>query len=145
MEECQLLRLELAVRGLPHRIPETVTGQYIEHKNLSFFAKTQLPFLADHRVFSTPACDACLIGMHCSACELAQVCSMPRKWIEGRWISTACCGMLGNAMAPDDSSVPTEAPATEIERQSALDRLSKHAFELGLYDRNEMPEGCTDD
>ena len=55
------------------------------------------------------------------------------------------CGMLGNAMAPDDSTVPTEAPATEIERQAALDRLSQHAFELGLYDRNEMPEGGTDD
>ena len=51
--------------------------------------------------------------------------------------------MLGNAMAPDDSTISTEA--TEVERQAALDRLSKHAFELGLYDRNEMPEGGNDE
>jgi len=31
------------------------------------------------------------------------------------------------------------------ERQSALDRLSRQAFEAGLYDRNEMPEGGTDE
>ena len=29
--------------------------------------------------------------------------------------------------------------------QMALDRLSRHAFELGLYDRNEMPEAATDE
>jgi hypothetical protein len=38
----------------------------------------------------------------------------------------------------------TEATA-EIKMQAALDRLSKHAFELGLYDRNEMPEGGNDE
>ena len=53
--------------------------------------------------------------------------------------------MLGNAMEPDDSTVPTGAPATEMKMQAALDRLSKHAFELGLYDRNEMPEGGNDE
>ena len=31
------------------------------------------------------------------------------------------------------------------ELQMALDRLSRDAFELGLYDRNEMPEGGADD
>ena len=31
------------------------------------------------------------------------------------------------------------------ELQMALDRLSRDAFELGLYDRNEMPEGGTDE
>jgi len=29
--------------------------------------------------------------------------------------------------------------------QAALDRLSQHAFESGLYDRNEMPESGTDE
>jgi hypothetical protein len=48
-------------------------------------------------------------------------------------------------MEPDDSTVPTESPATEIKRQAALDRLSKHAFELGLYDRNEMPKAGNDE
>ena len=48
-------------------------------------------------------------------------------------------------MEPDDSTVVTEAPVTEIKMQAALDRLSKHAFELGLYDRNEMPEGGNDE
>ncbi len=31
------------------------------------------------------------------------------------------------------------------ERQMALDRLSRQAFEAGLYDRNEMPDGGTDE
>src|SRR5438477_2676257 len=31
------------------------------------------------------------------------------------------------------------------ERQAALDRLSRHAFEAGLYDRNVMPEGGNDE
>jgi hypothetical protein len=31
------------------------------------------------------------------------------------------------------------------ELQVALDRLSRDAFELGLYDRNRMPEGGTDE
>lgn len=31
------------------------------------------------------------------------------------------------------------------ERQSALDRLSRQAFESGLYDRNAMPEGAHDE
>ena len=33
----------------------------------------------------------------------------------------------------------------EEQLQMALDRLSRDAFELGLYDRNEMPEGGTDE
>ena len=31
------------------------------------------------------------------------------------------------------------------ELQTALDRLSQDAFELGLYDRNERPEGANDE
>jgi len=31
------------------------------------------------------------------------------------------------------------------DREDALARLSQHAFALGLYDRNEMPEGGTDE
>jgi hypothetical protein len=31
------------------------------------------------------------------------------------------------------------------ELQIALDRLSRDAFELGLYDRNEMPDGGADE
>lgn len=31
------------------------------------------------------------------------------------------------------------------ERQAALDRLSRQAFEAGLYDRNVMPEGGSDE
>ena len=31
------------------------------------------------------------------------------------------------------------------ELQMALDRLSRDAFELGLYDRNEMPDGSADE
>jgi len=31
------------------------------------------------------------------------------------------------------------------ELQMALDRLSRDAFELGLYDRNEMPDGGADE
>jgi excisionase family DNA binding protein len=31
------------------------------------------------------------------------------------------------------------------ERQAALDRLSRHAVEAGLYDRNVMPEGGSDE
>jgi excisionase family DNA binding protein len=30
------------------------------------------------------------------------------------------------------------------ERQASLDRLSRHAFEMGMYDRNVMPEGAAD-
>jgi hypothetical protein len=34
---------------------------------------------------------------------------------------------------------------SESERQAALDRMSKAAFEAGLYDRNEMPKGGGDE
>jgi len=32
----------------------------------------------------------------------------------------------------------------EQERQAALDRLSRHAFETGLYEKNKFPEGGRD-
>jgi hypothetical protein len=31
------------------------------------------------------------------------------------------------------------------ERQAALDRMARSAFELGLYDRNEMPDSSGDE
>ncbi len=34
---------------------------------------------------------------------------------------------------------------SDEEMQAALDRLSQHAFECGLYDRNEMPRQGTDE
>jgi arsenate reductase len=34
---------------------------------------------------------------------------------------------------------------SEQERQAALDRLSRHAYELGLYERNVLPEGGRDE
>ena len=44
----------------------------------------------------------------------------------------------------EDSSARSRDSGDE-ERQMALDRLSQDAFELGLYDRNEMPEGGADE
>jgi len=34
---------------------------------------------------------------------------------------------------------------TDEDTLAALDRLSRQAFEAGLYDRNEMPEGGNDE
>lgn len=34
---------------------------------------------------------------------------------------------------------------TDEDTSAALDRLSRQAFEAGLYDRNEMPEGGNDE
>jgi arsenate reductase len=34
---------------------------------------------------------------------------------------------------------------SEQERQAALDRLSRHAYGLGLYERNVLPEGGRDE
>ncbi len=64
-----------------------------------------------------------------------------------RWILAPCYGMLGDVtpMGAEHSTVPANPLSTDDERQAALDRLSKHAFELGLYDRNEMPEGGNDE
>jgi excisionase family DNA binding protein len=33
----------------------------------------------------------------------------------------------------------------EEERQAALNRLSRHAFETGLYEKNKFPEGGQDE
>lgn len=44
---------------------------------------------------------------------------------------------------PEHPPIQSYASADE-ELQDALDRLSRHAFEHGLYDRNEMPEGGSD-
>ena len=48
-------------------------------------------------------------------------------------------------MGTEHSTVPANPSSTDDERQAALDRLSKHAFELGLYDRNKVPEGGNDE
>src|SRR5689334_951056 len=37
------------------------------------------------------------------------------------------------------------SPTSDEERQAGLDRLSRQAFEAGLYDRNVMPEGSNDE
>ena len=138
-------RLELAVRGSPHRIPETVTGQYIEYRNPERFRENAAAVSGRSSRVLGPACDAWLIGTLFGVRvgpSLFDVEQMDRRACGFRRRVVGCSG---NAMAPDDSSGPTEATASEIERQAALDRLSKDAFDLGLYDRKEMPEGCTDD
>jgi len=43
------------------------------------------------------------------------------------------------------SSCSIQAPCSDSERLAALDRLSKHAFDPCLPDRNEMPQGCMDE
>lgn len=48
-------------------------------------------------------------------------------------------------MGAEHTTIPASPSSTDDERQAALDRLSKYAFELGLYDRNEMPEGGNDE
>jgi hypothetical protein len=64
-----------------------------------------------------------------------------------RWILASCYGMLGDVtpMGAEHKTIPASPLSADDERQAALDRLSEHAFELGLYDRNEMPEGGNDE
>ena len=59
----------------------------------------------------------------------------------------ACYGMLGDVtpMGAENKTIPAGPLSIDDERQAGLDRLSKHAFELGWYDRNEMPEGGNDE
>jgi hypothetical protein len=45
---------------------------------------------------------------------------------------------------PQDSPVQSHDSGDE-EVQHALDRLSQHALEHGLYDGNEMPKGGSDE
>ena len=44
-----------------------------------------------------------------------------------------------------EDSASAVARQRDEELQMALDRLSRDAFELGLYDRNEMPDGGADE
>jgi hypothetical protein len=44
----------------------------------------------------------------------------------------------------EDSPIESR-DSMDQERQDALARLSQHAVALGLYDRNEMPEGGSDE
>jgi len=53
--------------------------------------------------------------------------------------------MVGNQRRVYLRDVLEFARKREEERQAALDRLSKQAFEAGLYDRNVMPEGGSDE
>jgi hypothetical protein len=48
-------------------------------------------------------------------------------------------------MAPEHSTIPAYVASTDAERQAALDRLSRHAFDLGLYDRSAMPAEASDE
>jgi hypothetical protein len=43
------------------------------------------------------------------------------------------------------SDVLQFAHKREQERQVALNRLSRHAFETGLYEKNKFPEGGQDE
>jgi hypothetical protein len=45
----------------------------------------------------------------------------------------------------ESDSADSLAFGTDEDVMAALDRLSRHAFENGLYDRNEMPEGGSDE
>ena len=45
----------------------------------------------------------------------------------------------------EDDSADSLGFETDEDALAALDRLSLHAFENGLYDNNEMPEGGTDE
>ena len=49
-----------------------------------------------------------------------------------------------NPEIPSSEQQIAKKPCDE-ERQAALDRLSRHALEYGLYDRNEMPECGADE
>jgi hypothetical protein len=55
--------------------------------------------------------------------------------------------MLGTmeTIAEGDSADRCVVCPTDEDTLAALDRLSRQAFEAGLYDRNEMPEGGTDE
>jgi hypothetical protein len=48
-------------------------------------------------------------------------------------------------MGEGDSADSSCGSPTDEDRLAALDRLSRQAFEAGLYDRNEMPEGGNDE
>ena len=45
----------------------------------------------------------------------------------------------------EGDSADSFGSGNDEETVAALDRLSRHAFENGLYDRNVMPEGGTDE
>jgi hypothetical protein len=44
-----------------------------------------------------------------------------------------------------DSANGSFGSPTDEDRVAALDRLFRQAFEAGLYDRKEMPEGWNDE
>ena len=52
---------------------------------------------------------------------------------------------VGNQRRVYLSDVLEFARRRDEERQAALDRLSRQAFESGMYDRNEMPQGGSDE
>jgi excisionase family DNA binding protein len=51
---------------------------------------------------------------------------------------------VGNQRRVTLRNVQEFAKKRDQERAAALDRLSRDAFEAGLYDRNEFPQGGTD-
>jgi len=46
---------------------------------------------------------------------------------------------------PDDAAFSGVTSSTDEEKQAASDRLSRHALDHGLYDRNEMPDRGDDE
>lgn len=52
---------------------------------------------------------------------------------------------VGNQRRVYLNDVLQYAHKREQERQAALDRLSRHAFETGLYEKNKFPEGGQDE
>ena len=69
----------------------------------------------------------------------------PAKWlVQFAELSESC--LAGASMSAAFETVRAFYDAlAESERQAALDRMSRSAFELGLYDRNEMPNGGCDE
>jgi hypothetical protein len=55
------------------------------------------------------------------------------------------CAMLGKWGRDPKIRQRSRDNDGDEELQMALDRLSRDAFELGLYNRNEIPEGGTDE
>lgn len=56
-----------------------------------------------------------------------------------RWTGSQCCVWL---VVGRRSGSPSDG--ADEQRQEALDGLSRHAFEAGLYDRNKFPEDGQD-
>lgn len=74
-----------------------------------------------------------------------QLAPPPAEWlVQFAELSEGC--LAGTSMSDAFEMVRAFYGAlAESERQTALDRMAKSDFELGLYDRNEMPRGGSDE